>query len=73
MNPFRIPREDEFHKELSDAGFTKTDQTLGTGTFWVSTTGKHLLVTEPYQGMYPEAIAKPLRDRFAVLNRKLLE
>lgn len=72
MNPFRIPTEEEFEKELKDAGYTKTLEKTSTGTFWKSETGKHIEVPFPYDGMYPEAIIKPLRLKIPVLKRNHL-
>lgn len=69
MNPFKIPTQEQFEAELVEHGFSKTDQHTATGTYWKSKTGKHLMVTYPYEGMYPDFIAKDIRARMLVLSR----
>ena len=72
MNPFRILTQEQFEQELRDAGYSKTEQLTATGTFWASETKKHVLIPFPYDGMYPEAIVRPIRLKIPVLKRNPL-
>ena len=63
MNPHRVTTQKEFEAQLEEKGFAKTDIRTSTGIFWCSkNNGKHLLVPDPYEGMYPKFILKDIED-----------
>lgn len=71
MNPYRVKSQQEVEDDLKARGFSKTEHRIATGTIWKSSqTGKHLVVPDPYEGMYPEFILKDLHDRMACLGQR---
>ena len=66
MNPHRVPTQQEFEAQLEAKGFRKTDVRTGTGCFWQSTASKkHILVPDPYEGMYPKFILKDFEEQMS--------
>lgn len=64
MNPHRVKTQKEVEDDLIAQGFERTTHRTATGTAWKSThTGKHVIVPDPYEGMYPEFILKDLHER----------
>lgn len=58
-----VVTRNEVEGALDKAGFEPTDVRTDTGTWWRSKkTGRHLLVPDPYDEMYPEFILKDLRE-----------
>ena len=69
MNPKRVRSKEEVEAELASLGLTPTELTTATGRFWKSaTTGRHVQVPEPLDGMYPEFILADLRGRLEELG-----
>ena len=64
MNPHRVTTQKEFEAQLKAKGFEKTETRTNTGTFWRSTiNSKHVLVPDPYEGMYPKFIVKDVEEQ----------
>lgn len=69
MNPYRVTTQAEFEEHLKAKGFVKTDTRTATGYFWRSLqTQKHLLVPDPYEGMYPKFILKDFEETMAKMG-----
>jgi len=69
VNPKRVLCKEEVEAILASLSLEKTDRVTATGRFWKSTsTGRHVQVPEPYEGMYPEFILSDLRARLEELG-----
>lgn len=53
MNPDKVTSEVELQARLMAQGFTPTDERTETGTFWVHTSGAHVLVPDALFEYYP--------------------
>lgn len=63
MNPRRVKTQAEVEEELRAKGFAPTQHHLGTGRVWRHEgTGRHIIVPDPVDGMYPDAIIRDMRD-----------
>lgn len=73
MNPHRVPTQQEFEAQLAEKGFEKTETRTATGTFWKSKqNGKHLLVPDPYDGMYPKFILKDFEEQITKIGHAIV-
>jgi hypothetical protein len=71
VNPYRVTTQEEFEASLRSAGFEPTDETTDTGRFWRSVqSGKHILVPDPYEGMYPLFIVKDFHEQWKKMGQQ---
>lgn len=65
----RIPGEKDLHEVLEEKGFERTSERTGTGTFWRSkTTGKHVLIPDSDEGLYPSSLLMDIEEQIGKLN-----
>lgn len=69
----RVKTQKEVEDALRGKGFEPTNEVTNTGRFWRSTVnGKHIIVPEPYEGMYPDVILGDLLEKAHQLGKPTL-
>jgi hypothetical protein len=58
--PVRVLTVGDVQNHLKEKGFTETNVTTNTGTFWRSECGNHVLVPFPDGDVYPDFILEEL-------------
>jgi hypothetical protein len=69
----RVKSAEELEAELRARGYEPTDFHSGTGRAWRHIpTGRHIIVPDPLDGMYPDAIIRDIRD-MAIDTRRIVD
>lgn len=63
MNPHKVKTWEEVQDWLKAKGFTRTENTVDGGRYWRSKNGRHIIVTDPTDGFYPDFIWADLVKR----------
>lgn len=68
----RVKTRQEVEDALREEGYEPTDFKTDTGRVWRSTqTGEHIVVPDPYEGMYPDFILRDLKKMIIDMKRTM--